>query len=128
MGYNFERYAREAEDKGERKLARRLRDEGRMASALVRCLLAKGCLLSLSDGEEWVVNRSGNKDKVMSAMFTTDEDKLLARDQNGKKLGFFWLVYGNSGEELVADYSDNEFCNAVWAELEATRDAIEAGR
>ncbi len=119
---NFEKYAREG---GCADLAQRLRDEGRMASALVKELLIRGALVSVNDGEAWVVVRSSSYRKVMDALYTTDSDTVVARDVDKALLGRFYLVYGNSGAELVADYTDNDFCNSVWEALSSVRDRME---
>lgn len=97
-----------------RNLATRIRAERRMARALVNTILERGYLISINDGEDWVVRRSADKAAIMLALFSTDEDEIHLRGQAGDKAGWFKLIYGNSGWDVVSDYSDNEVCNRIW--------------
>lgn len=89
--------------------------ERTVARKLVRTLLGKGLSISVYDSEEWTVKQSTNGAEILNALATTDEDQLLVRDAEGDKVGWFYLVWGNdpSGEELIADHTDNDLCN--WA-------------
>lgn len=89
--------------------------ERTVARKLVRTLLGKGLSISVYDSEEWTVKQSTNEAEILNALATTDEDQLLVRDAEGDKVGWFYLVWGNdpSGEELIADHTDNDLCN--WA-------------
>ncbi len=123
---NFTQYAKRNEEKGHHDTARRIRAEGTACAALIDAILAKGAMISVCDGEEWTVKGSTDKGEVIRALFTTDGDTIRARDADKNKLGDFYLIYGNSGAEVIGDYSDNEFCNAIWEEITPTLDKLEA--
>jgi len=100
-----------------RELARRIKAEKRMCVALVTACLKRGFAVSVNDGEEWVVKRSIDKAEILAALFSTDEDTLVIRDAEGRKAGWFWLIYGNDGWDVVSDYSVNDNCDAIWNEV-----------
>ncbi|RUW81543.1 hypothetical protein [Mesorhizobium sp. M2A.F.Ca.ET.067.02.1.1] len=100
-----------------RDLATRIRAERRIARALVKACLDRGHLISVNDGEDWVVKRSDDKAAIMLALFSTDEDAIHLRSPTGDKLGWFQLIYGNSGYDVVSDHADNEICRAIWDEV-----------
>lgn len=109
--------------------------ETTLARALIDAILAKGCAISVYDGEEWVLPAFGDHGTdpvaIYEALGSTDMDVVLAVDatiQPDCKAGRFMLVYGNGPGELIADHTDNEFCNAIWAELEPVMAALESGQ
>lgn len=110
-------------------LAPRIRAEKRMCTALVDGCLKRGYAISVSDGEDWPVKRSTDKAEIMAALFSTDEDVIVIRDSEGNKAGWFQMIYGNDGWDVVSDYSANPVCEAIWNEvLSPLSDAIEGGR
>jgi hypothetical protein len=110
-------------------LARRINAEKRVCTALVADCLKRGYAISVNDGEEWVVKRSTNKGEILAALFSTDEDYIHLRTTTGGKLGWFKLMYGNDGYDVVSDYSANDVCDAIWNEtISPLSDKIEAGR
>lgn len=91
----------------------------KMARAFVKALLERNCLVSVDDGgDEPALVQSGKRDEILDAIGNVDVDAVQAHDAGGKTLGVFSLVWGNGPGELISDHSDNEFCNAVSAELE----------
>lgn len=91
--------------------------EARVARKLVKAALAEGWSISVNDGYETTVHRSTNANEIIDALATTGEDTLtLHLPVSGKPSGFFWLIYGNdpTGEELIADHSDNENCDRLY--------------
>ncbi len=68
--------------------------------------LAKGYTVSVYDGEEFPVKRSTNRAVIRDALASTDEDILVIRESDGTRVGNILLVWGNSPEEVAADYSD----------------------
>jgi hypothetical protein len=113
----FDKSIARARDNGHHALANRIGKEKRIASMLVREALRRGFMLSVYDCEEWTVIKSRDYREVMSALFTTDDDRILLRDSEGKSHGHFWLVYGNCGYDVICDYSDTDTCNAIWDEV-----------
>ena len=77
--------------------------ERKYASALINVCLAQGFTISVFDSEEWTLSRSADKVAIKKALATTGEDTLEIW-HNSERLGFFWLIWGNSGEELIAHY------------------------
>ena len=100
-----------------RPLARRLTAEKRMCTALVTACLDRGFLVSVHDGEEWAVKKSSDKAEILAALFATDQDEIVIRTAEGVRAGWFQLIYGNDGYDVVGDYTDNEVCNAIWNEV-----------
>ena len=76
--------------------------ERRIVRALVTHALKEGYELSVHDGEEehpW----TRDYDAVIDAIMNTDEDTLRLR-KDGKN-SFVFFVYGNSGWDVICDYS-----------------------
>lgn len=91
--------------------------EARVARKLVKAALDAGYLISVNDGEEWTVKRSTNANTILDALATTEADLLRLRlPVSGDVVGSFWLIYGNdpSGDELIADHTDNENCERLY--------------
>lgn len=125
----FEDAALKAEDRGEYSLARRIRVEDKMATALVEAALDRGLLLSVFDGEEWTVKRSTDKSEIIGSLFSTDADLIRLRDRGGTGHGQFWLVYGSDGYDVVSDYTVTDTTEAIYNEVLAPlSDRLEAGR
>lgn len=91
--------------------------EARVARKLVKAMLDAGYTVSVNDGEEWTVKRAWRLKTVLDALASTDADTLRIRNAAGESCGTFYLVWGNdpSGEELIADHSDNADCEALYA-------------
>lgn len=79
-------------------------------------LIVAGHSLRLWDGEEWSTERTDVAAEILAATHATDEEivyvyKLLPRaDGQGdmwKKIGYVFLVYGNDGPDVIADYTNN---------------------
>jgi len=84
-------------------------EEAAVARRLVRAALTSEWTVSVNDGEEWTVKRSTDFNEIIDALATTGADSLQISDKEGKKMGSLYLVYQNGpGDELIADYSDNE--------------------
>lgn len=86
------------------------------AETLLDILLRDGGMVSVYDGEAWALKQSTDKAAILHAMGSTDADTLRWRNPDGVNLGSFVLIYGNGPGELVADHTDNDACNAAWAE------------
>jgi hypothetical protein len=81
-------------EEAERKIARKVIDDA----------IAAGHTIDVFDGEAVVVKRSTNADQLIAAMFSTDSDTLIIH-KDGKRLGTVFFVYGNTGYDVIADYS-----------------------
>lgn len=86
------------------------------ARKLVRIALTKGYSISVCDGEEWTVKQSCDRMTILVALATTSHDILCFRNEAKEKIGSMTLIYSNAenGEELIADYSDNEAMNELY--------------
>lgn len=78
----------------ERKIARKVIDDA----------IAAGHTIDVFDGEEVVVKRSAEAETIFGAMFSTDSDTLIIH-KDGKRIGAVWFVYGNTGYDVISDYS-----------------------
>lgn len=89
--------------------------EQRYINRIVRKALAENVSISVFDGCDWAIKGSTNMDEIMDALGATEEDTLTFVDlKSGERLGFLYLTYGNeeyATEEVVCDYSDNDFVN-----------------
>lgn len=94
--------------------------EARAARKLVRIILSRGYSISVCDGEDWPIKRSIKFRDILANMGATCEEWLRLHDANGNRVGAFLLVWGNSGEELIADYSDNDALNNIWNDWQAS--------
>ena len=91
--------------------------EARVARKLIRAALAEGWAVSVNDGYETTVRRSTREREILDAMCTTGEDCIsIHLPLSGKSGGSFVLIYGNdpSGDELIADHTDNENCERLY--------------
>jgi len=87
--------------------------ERNIAHGLVNRVLSDGNTISVHDGEEFVTKRSNDAVAILSAMASTGSDSLIIRDPNGDRIGSVYLVYGNEPENLIADYSGDEYTGAL---------------
>jgi hypothetical protein len=78
----------------------------RIERAIVRSILTKaiknGYSIALDNGEE-AMPLQGSVKEMMSAMMSVDEETLLLK-KDGKK-GAIALVYGNTGWDVIHDYT-----------------------
>lgn len=77
--------------------------EKRICEKVVDCLLKAGFSVSVNDGENLVLGESIDKQEIMRAVFSTDEDILIAhKEREADK--FIYFMWG-SGESVIHDYS-----------------------
>jgi len=98
-------------------LSARIAGERKVVRALCKAALAKGFTLSYNDGEEWTVKQSTKISDIMSEVHSTDEAKLTVRDNEARARVTFYLVYGNSPEEVISDYGYGDADQALADEL-----------
>jgi len=86
-----------------------------VATRFVRAAINAGYTVSVYDGEEYTVKRSCQERKILDALASTEADTLLIRNGAGERIGAAMLIWGNdeSGEELIADHTDNEIMGAL---------------
>ena len=109
------------------KIRRKL--ERQIAIRVVKDALAEGWLVTVDNGadEDVTLVRSDSVRAVLAAMFATD-DETLSFSQDGVRKGWVRFVYGNSGWDVVNDYSTGiealmEGANGLADELEAKYDS-----
>src|SRR5580765_6314792 len=117
MTTNFDSYMDAAIAKGHRDLAKRMKQEKRMASGLILACLARGYRITVDNGEDKPIVLSKSYKAVMAELWQTDEEHVLIYDAEGKRQGWFFLVYGNDGWDLISDFADNAACRAIWDEV-----------
>lgn len=123
----FKTSAERALARGEKALARRILTERKICFKLVDVLLAEGCTITHHNGEYAEVERSTDKAAIRAAFFATDMEELAAF-KDGSQVGWWSLVYGNDGWDVISDYSANPFAEAIWKDhLEPLADGLELG-
>jgi hypothetical protein len=82
--------------------------ERRIIRRIVTDAIGAGHFVSVHDGEETTVARSRDVRAIMAAIMTTDDDVLLfSASPTEKAFGWVRLIYGNSGYDVVNDYTTN---------------------
>jgi hypothetical protein len=122
----FTTYAERATTNGHPRLAKRLLLEQRACGYLVDECLRRGYKISVHDGEAWCLTRSANRHEIMCALASTDEDTLLIRGAEDMTLGRFWLIYGNDGYDVIADYTANDECDSIMAAIDPKLNKLES--
>ena len=81
--------------------------EKRIARKFLRTALAAGYAISLDNGGDgFEFENSTNFDHIITEMFATDDERLyLSKD--GRRVGWVLFVYGNSGYDVISDYTTN---------------------
>lgn len=102
------------------KLERRIEIEKIIREALVDLLLADGYELAVDNGE-YVSGFTKNPEITKKMLGDTDEESLLTR-KDGHKSSVF-LVYGNSGWDVICDYGIS--LEPVIEKLETMQDQFE---
>lgn len=82
--------------------------ERQIVKRAIKTLLDAGYSLGVNDGEETVIEHSTDGEAVFKEMFATDEDYLLVyNDAQHKHFAYVWFIYGNSGWDVISDYTTN---------------------
>ncbi len=98
----------------------------KIAAFAVKTFINAGFLLGVNDGENTTITRSRNAAAILLAMFTTDQDRLLVyRHCDHKYFGWVLFIYGNTGWDVVNDYTEN--VEAVMVEVGAYAQEFEPG-
>lgn len=115
MENNFHAAIARCKARGALDVAKRIEVERKIVSALVRHALAEGMLVSVDDGgDELALSKSSSYDEVFNSVGATDLDYLILHRADGTKVGWFQLVYGNDGHDVVADYGLNDDTDHIW--------------
>jgi hypothetical protein len=86
----------------------RIAVERSIVKEVIKAALAAGYLLTVNDGEEDTLIASDKSSAIVSAMFTTDEDRLWFVDKTTRnKIGWVYFIYGNDGYDVINDYTTN---------------------
>lgn len=91
--------------------------ERKIISKLIDDALEAGFNIDVNDGEETTLEHSTNREAILAAMFTTDEDWIVLH--RGELRGWVRLIYGNDGWDVINDYTTNlpdsimAGCNAI---------------
>ncbi|HCN5947580.1 TPA: hypothetical protein N6Z09_004296 [Escherichia coli] len=81
--------------------------EHRIVEKAARCLIAAGYSVEVFDGEETAQAATTDMKLIKAALYSTDEDYLMAFDTTGKRIGWVRMIYGNDGWDVMADYTTN---------------------
>ena len=87
-------------------VTRRQKIESRIASRAVSALLAAGYSLAVCQGDEDEQPASRYKRDIMKLLGECDEDRIMVYT-DFKLAGWVHLVYGNDGNDVIANYSCN---------------------
>jgi hypothetical protein len=87
-------------------------EERGLAIELLTAALAAGLLVSVSDGDEWTLKRSGDLETIKGELATTDHNVLRFWHADGTREGIAVLIWGN-GCDLVSDWSDTELLGEI---------------
>jgi len=81
--------------------------ERRITDEVVKALIGRDFVIRVYDGEDWACKRTTDPELIQRSIMATDEDYLILFKANEKeRFGFVYLVYGNSGHDVVSDFSD----------------------
>ena len=97
--------------------------EREIVDALIDSAIEQDYHLGVHDGDEFTVRNSIDKVEITEALFTVDDETLILY-RNGSRCGWFRLVHGNDGYDVVVDYLDNEHCRTVIATVEPLIDRL----
>lgn len=105
----------------------RQRMECHIVMAIIKAALAAGYAISVDDGDDVVLSHSKDAAAITGSMMSTDNDELSFHKRqvtnklegSWEQIGWVRLVYGNSGYDVISDYSDNTLTAAILSEAEA---------
>jgi len=91
---------------------------------LVKHILSDGHSISIWNGdpEEPEIDKSTDMSEIFKASTAADEDLFEIYNNEGTKLGWFYLIYCNGSAHepmvVITDYSDTPYCNKLWKTLD----------
>lgn len=96
--------------------------EARIVNQLLSHAFSLGYVVSVNDGEDWVVKTSNHRELIINALASTDCDMLAFREgpDSTKVIGKVWLIWGND-EDLISDNTDNAETNHLVDHLQLAK-------
>ena len=102
-------------------------DDRKAVMALIDTILTLGYSITINDTEDDVITKSTDELAIRKEMAGAGEDEVLVHDDDGKIVGWFFLIYDNGSEGdpmvVICDYSSNEICDEIWAMVQAEVEA-----
>jgi len=91
-----------------------MRHEQKVREVLKEAKLFGASKFIVRDTEALVI-KSGEINEIIAAMEGGDEEfGIECYDAENKRMGWFLIILANEVEEVIADYSDNDFCERIW--------------
>ena len=88
-------------------VVRRQRMERLVCRALINTLLIAGYVLAVDTGEE-ILPKTDKLRDIMKHLFTVDQEHIYVFCKHTQKMiGWVFLVYGNDGFDVIANYTAN---------------------
>lgn len=75
--------------------------------------LAKGWLISVNDGEEWTLRKSGDRDAIVAEICTTDEN-LIGFWADGVHIGNVYWIFGEPNGDGIFTNSSGSAEFSAW--------------
>lgn len=97
------------------------RIEREIVSTIIQNALDLNYTIIHHNGEETTAaahpngNRAKDFRKMMNEIRQCDEEYLIFKNADGKRIGSVFLVYGNDGYDVINDHTDNDEMNKILA-------------
>lgn len=105
-------------------LHKRIEIEKAIYARIVQDALIMGYKVSVFNGEEYALELSSDYFDIIEAGSSTDEDTLVFY-LDDKRSGFVYLVYGNTGWDLISDCTATQGIEAILKGAEDLADYLE---
>ncbi len=80
--------------------------ERRIVDEIAKALIGRGYVIRVYEGEDWATKRTTDPVVIQKAIMSTDEDHFFVyRPNEPERIGTVSFYYGNSGHDVVHDYS-----------------------
>lgn len=83
----------------------RIAVERKICRKTIRLMKAAGYTMRVHSGDEWETLKGASEASLMRALFNLDEARLYV--YGGLDSGWVYFVFGNSGYDVVSDYTIN---------------------
>ncbi len=105
--------------------AERIQIEKTILCKVVDDALAAGYSVTVYDCEEFTIKRSRDREAILKATMTTDDDRLyFYPPEGGRTIGWVWFVYGENGHDVICDYIDSPKMEALLSGALALADKL----